>query len=253
MQRLHISICSGICHVHFANRYTDSTSVRFVDAAPRYETVKLCVNSVELGRGTFSPDVASLVTPLSAISQKMVVTATNDSTVLAYTPVKFVGDTSYTVVFTQHGSKGGLLVLHDTVASTPPTGQASFRFVNVAPGASAMDVYKTTGSATLTGMTPWASNLSFEKSSSYVSVPVGSYRIIVTAVGHPDSVLYDSKTRQPCNWWAGVDGSLHEELWMWRFCKYNDAFDDDVCQGPRLADWAAGTWGQPRRLSPPQS
>jgi len=54
-----------------------------------------------------------------------------------------------------------------------------------------VDVYATTGSADLTGLTPLASNISFEAVSPYALYPAGPIRVIVTAAGDPGTVLYD--------------------------------------------------------------
>jgi len=166
----------------------------FINAAPQYGGVNLCVDSWEAWTGQpNSSDYSRVYMKSSSIPHTLVVTTIGDEAVLASTKVTFKVDTQYMAVFAQRGADSRLIVLPDTV-SAPPSGQALLRLVNVRPDVGAVDVYKTTGTTDLTGLTPVVSNLAFGAVSRYVSYTSDPTRIIVTAVGDPSTVLHDSGT-----------------------------------------------------------
>jgi hypothetical protein len=173
----------------------------FLDASVRRGGVNLCI---DLWPGwTDEPKATAhggLFMRASSVPHTLVVTATDDSTVLASTEMTFAVDTQYVVVFTP---RNNLIVLFDTV-SAPPTGEESFRIVNIASGA--VDVYVlTTGSEILASQTPVVSNLTSEAVSPYLSYPAVPTRFFITEAGTPSNVLHDG--------WFGTSPTEAGKVW----------------------------------------
>ena len=165
-------------------------SLRFINAAPQYGGVNLCIDSWEGWTNQPNSLGSRLDMKASSIPHTLVVTTIGDEVVLASTKVTFKVDTQYIAVFAQRGTDSRLIVL-DTVP-VPPSGQIFLRLVNTRPDVGAVDVYKTTGSTDLTGLTPVVSNLSFGAVSPYISYTPDPTSIIVTAAGDPSTVLHTS-------------------------------------------------------------
>jgi hypothetical protein len=164
--------------------------VQLIDAAPRYPSVNFYINSSPTTLGqAYGDNTVFLYTPASPALQTFGVRSSTDTTLLASAQAILGVDTIYTVVFTQHSVNGGIIVLPDTV-SAPTGANAEFRIVNVSPSAGgAVDVYETAVSASLTGVTPVASNVVFEGSSLYIPFTAGTVRIRVTAAGTQNVLL----------------------------------------------------------------
>jgi hypothetical protein len=169
---------------------TPAAVLQLIDAAPRYPNVSFYLNSsLATLNQAYGDNTVFLYAPASASPQTFGVRSSTDTTLLASAQAILGVDTLYTVVFTQHSVNGGIIVLPDTV-SAPPALDAEFRIVNAAPSAGgAVDVYETGVSASLTGVTPVASNVAFEGSSLYIPFTAGTVRIRVTAVGTQNVLL----------------------------------------------------------------
>lgn len=188
-----LAACSGST-APTDNTPTSRVTLRFVNAEFG-GTVNFYLNSVQKTQNQGGA-VDSIY--LKASSAPQAVTAKTAVSVMASASITFAVDTPYTVVLASDPApdrRHSLLVFPDTV-SAPPPGQALFRFVKVVNGvACPVDVYRTTGSADLTGLAPVASNVAQMESSPYVAFPTGPTHIIVTCAGAPDNVLLDSGTR----------------------------------------------------------
>lgn len=162
--------------------------VQFINAAPRYNFVNLNVDSTNAipleGYGTGSTIYVNAL----ATARQLTVRDSANSVALGSSPLLVANQAVYTVIFTQHATGGGVLVLQDTV-SAPTSNSVGLRLVNASPTAGPVDVYITGSDSTLT--TPSASNVTFETASSYVTAPAtGTARLRVTAAG-TKTVLLD--------------------------------------------------------------
>jgi Domain of unknown function (DUF4397) len=202
---------------------TQRVTLWFINAAPRYTKANLCL---DLWQGwtaqglPYNWGAKGLFMRSSSVPHTLVVTAPGDSTVLASTQVTLAVDAQYTAVFTQRSTHGGLIVLVDTGAA-PAATQALFRLMNAAPDAGAVDVYMPTGSADLTSLTPVVSNLAYEAVSPYLSYTPGPTRFIITAAGHPDTVIYEIGTE------GGVEGQVWTGIMM----------NDPAAPTPTTIEW----------------
>ncbi len=163
-------------------------TVQFVNAAPRYNSVDLIVDSLDVAPGETYGYGSTVPIAAQATARQLRVAITNDTTILASTSVLISDQSVYTVILTQHPVGAGLMVLPNTV--TAPTGnQASVRLINASPSAGAVDVYVTTSTDTAL-VNPIATALPLEGVSSYVNVPPGTERVRVTTTG-TKTVLLD--------------------------------------------------------------
>ena len=162
--------------------------VQFFNAAPRYSTMNLFIDSTsalqtplayQSGSGVY---VNALTNP-----RTFKVTAGTDTTTIASSQLLVANMTVYTMIATQHATGAGLLILPDTV-SPLPSGQVGIRIINASPSAGPVDFYLTSADSTLA--TPVAPNITYEGNSGYVLAPVGPLRIRITAAG-TKTVLLD--------------------------------------------------------------
>ncbi|HEY5087685.1 MAG TPA: DUF4397 domain-containing protein [Gemmatimonadaceae bacterium] len=189
-----IGIVAGVAAIAGCNTDTTTTSpngpqglVQFINAAPRYSSVDLYVDTMDVAPSTtYGTGQSISLTPLSNPRQ-FVVRLTGDTTTLASGQLLIVDQAVSTVILTQHTVGGNLLILPDTV-SAPPANDIGLRIVNASPSAATVDMYVTGADSTLA--TPTATNVAFEGSSTYVTVPVGTVRVRVTTAG-TKTVLLD--------------------------------------------------------------
>jgi hypothetical protein len=103
-----------------------------------------------------------------------------------------LGDTSYTIIALNRVAQIESIILTDSPIA-PESGHARVRLVHAAPSATTVDVYVTAPTANLATATPTVTGLTFRASSTYQSIPAGSYRVRVTAAG-TRTVLLDVPT-----------------------------------------------------------
>jgi hypothetical protein len=168
-------------------RVTDQGSIIFINAAPRYSSADLYVDSTQAVPGQQYATGQTIYANPTTDARHLVVRASGDSTILASNDLQVVSQMLYSVILTQHDSGGGLLILPDTV-SAPPANSIGLRVVNAAPSAGPVDVYITGSDTTLAN--PTATNVVFEGTSNYVYLPAGVGRVRVTAAG-TKTVLLD--------------------------------------------------------------
>lgn len=169
--------------------------VQFINAASRYSSVDLNVDSTDVAAGQAYGSGTSVNVAAKATPQQFLVNITGDTTVLATSMVQVSDKSVYTVILTQRVVGAGLLVLPDTV--TAPSGNtANLRVINASPSAGLVDVYITGTDTTLAN--PVSVNLPIEGISPYVNVPVGAGRVRVTAAGTTKVLLdIDATTLHP--------------------------------------------------------
>jgi hypothetical protein len=87
------------------------------------------------------------------------------------------------------GQSGALFIPDDP---TPVAAQARFRVVHVAAAPGPVAVYITSPTADLPSTTPVIQTLAFGAASAYVSLPPGTYRVRITPLTSPGTVLLDT-------------------------------------------------------------
>ena len=168
---------------------TNNVRVRLVNGLTSAPAVDLIVDgqvsSTGVGFGNASPYAA-----LGVGSHRLQVRSSTTGTTL----VDFTRDLSSAGSFSLIpaaglGDAGALFITDDL---SPSTGQCRIRVVHVAAVRGAISVYVTAPTADLASSTPIVPVLPFGLASQYVSMAAGTYRVRVTPVGDPSTVLIDT-------------------------------------------------------------
>lgn len=162
--------------------------IQFINAAPRYKSVSLKVDSTTpVPFQAYSTGTSAFISSLTSARQLTVRDSANTTT-LAASQLLIANQSVYLVILTQHVTGANLLIFPDTV-SIPPSNSIGLRVINVSPSAGAVDVYITGADSTLT--TPSATNVAYESTSGYMNVQNGGVlRVRITAAG-TKTVLLD--------------------------------------------------------------
>jgi hypothetical protein len=161
--------------------------VQFINAASRYSTADLYVDSTDALAGLPYGQGSSILVTAPTTPRQFAVRGGTDTTTVAASQLLVEDQGTYAFILTQHAVGGGLIILPDTV-SVPPTNMVGLRIVNAAPSAGTVDVYITGTDSTLT--TPIANGIPFEGIMNYQNVPAGpSLRLRVTAAGTKNVLL----------------------------------------------------------------
>ncbi len=181
-----------------------NANVRVVNASPGLtgSTVQVGVTDVVSGlpygmegidqEGQFSgpPDSSGDYRLIgSGINQDILVYAQTQSSSLAKQTQTLVQNDFYTVVMLGAAPTIGIMTLTDD-DSAPQSGDFKWRIVDTSSVAGPVDIYLTTPGASLSGLTPVASNMAFGQSTSYFQIKPGSYVVQVTQHGNTVSSLF---------------------------------------------------------------
>jgi len=121
---------------------------------------------VAITPGTYTVQVKPAGTATAVISTKATLPATKQFTLL-------VGNVN--------ASLEGLVLADQS--GPAPSGQISLRFLNQATKVGALDIYLVPSSATLLTTSAIATGVVFDKNTSYLNVPVGTYKIYILPTG----------------------------------------------------------------------
>src|SRR5262249_18440447 len=110
-------------------------------------------------------------------SHNLIVEVTGTSSPLINQTSSFSsGDT--TIVAT---NSSAMVVTDDN--SAPSSGKIKIRVINGSPSLGSVDVYIVSSGSSIGGVNPTFSNLAYQTSSGYQTLPAGSYQVIFTPVG----------------------------------------------------------------------
>jgi hypothetical protein len=133
---------------------------------------------------------ASPYVPLTLGSHRLQAQAAATGTTLVDLTRDLTTEGSFTLVPAAGLSQFGALLVPDEPTTQP--GQAKLRLMHLAAAPGPVSVYVTTPTADLSTATPVAPTLAFGTVSAYATIAPGTYRVRVTPVGVPGTVLLDS-------------------------------------------------------------
>ena len=123
-------------------------------------------------------------------SHQIQIEPSGTSNVFLTQTVNFSSGTDTTILaFNFSSSPQSLVLLDDN--STPPSGDAKLRLINVAPSLGPTDVYVVAPGTDINTVSPTITDLAFGASSSYQNLTAGSYEIIYAFAGQK-SIAIDS-------------------------------------------------------------
>ena len=181
--------CEGRTSGTLITGATNNVQVRLVNGLTSAPALDFIVDGQVASTGVGFGNASSYAV-LGAGSHRLQVRSSTTGTML----VDFTRDLSSAGAFSLIPAAGladaGALFITD--GPSPSTGQGRIRVVHVAAVRGAISVYVTTATADLASATPIVPVLPFGAASQYVSMAAGTYRVRVTPVGDPSTVLLDT-------------------------------------------------------------
>jgi hypothetical protein len=157
-----------------------STQLRVLQASPDAPNLDVLYDGKPLLSNVAYPD-ASAYLNVKAGSRRVEVRDTGATADVIDAKPDFSKNRFYTVITGNDLASITALVFLDDFTS-PASGQAQVRFINVAPGASSVDIYVGAPGSGTAG-TPAVTNLAYQGAAGYLSVPAGSYQAYITLAG----------------------------------------------------------------------
>lgn len=161
--------------------------VRVVDASAGSTGLNLSVAgtllATNLGEGTVSS--YGSFTPSTAAAITLTASGSTTNTTLASTTATLVAGTHHTVLITDSttASSGYALSLLTDQNTSAPTGQSSFRFINEATKAGAVDIYVVPSTSTLAKSSALVTDLAVGATPTYTSFTAQTVTIVIVATG----------------------------------------------------------------------
>jgi len=167
-----------------------SARLRMLNAIPD-------ANSVSLAFDTNPPVISGLafeqVTQYQGVdtgSHEFKVSANGGASNVIDTTMN-IGSADFTYIVYGPVSAATALFLQDSGFTQPNSGNFGVRFVNTAAGVGNLDLYLTAPGADINTTSATVSNVGYGNTSSFVTVPIGSYEIRATAANTKD-VVFDT-------------------------------------------------------------
>jgi hypothetical protein len=170
----------------------NDASVRLINALTAAQALDFLIDGNVASSGT-AFGAASPYAGTSATTHQLQARGSTSGTVLINFTRDLASGGSYSLIPAPGLSQFGALFIQDD--PTPAVGRAKLRGVHVAAAPGAVSIYVTGPTDDLSSATPVIPALVFGAASPYVTVPPGAYRIRITPVGNPSTVLVDSETQ----------------------------------------------------------
>jgi Domain of unknown function (DUF4397) len=181
--------CDGRASGMLVTAPVNGVSVRLLNALTSAPSLSFVVDaqvaSSAVGFGSASPYV-----PVTLGSHRLQAQASNTGTTLVDFTRDLNSQGAFSLIPAPGLSQFGALFIQDN--PTAPAGQATLRVVHVAAAPGAVSVYVTAPTTDLSSVSPVIPILVFAASSDYAAVTPGTYRVRITRVGAPGTVLVDS-------------------------------------------------------------
>jgi hypothetical protein len=168
----------------------DGAALRFLHASPDVAAVSLRADGAVLVASAAYGAAPNGYASIDGGEHDLAVRLVGGTTDLATAELDADAGERWTAVLSGEGDEADLLLLEDD-DSAPSAGQARIRVLNAAPSATSVDVYVTAAGTDLSTVNPNASAVTPEDATAYLGVPVGSYRVRITAAGSKTTILLD--------------------------------------------------------------
>ena len=158
-----------------------SSQVRIIDVSPDAPNLDIYQShealAYSLGFGTITSYV-----PVTPGTYTIAANSTGTAQVVSAAKETFLPSTQYTVLIGNAVASPQQFTLKDQ-SQPAPSGQIDLRFIGQAPRAGAVDIYLVPPGQTLTDARPVATNVNLGVNTGYLSVPSGTYSIIMLPAG----------------------------------------------------------------------
>jgi hypothetical protein len=181
--------CEGRTSGTLVSGPTSGARVRLLNALTSTQALDFVVDGQVSSTGVAFGN-ASPYAPVTIGSHRLQARASTTGTTLVDFTRDFNAQGAFSFIPAPGLSQFGALFIPDD--PTPASGQGKLRVVHVAAAPGTISVYVTSGTADLSSATPVVPILDFGAASSYVAVAPGTYRVRVTPVGNPSTILLDT-------------------------------------------------------------
>jgi hypothetical protein len=159
----------------------NSASVRVFHASPDAPRVDVAIDGGRVLEDVpFS--IASDFLPIDAGTRRVTVSVAGTTNAVIDAQVPFAEGEDYLIVAADRVSKIAPIVA-PVDRSAPPARSAKLRVLHSAPSAPAVDVYVVAAGREIAASEPVLSNVPFKAISQYLTVPAGTYDVVVTVAG----------------------------------------------------------------------
>ncbi len=158
-----------------------STMVRVIDASSNAQPLDAYVASVPIADNIVGPSISNYAF-LGPGTSTVTLDAHGTHSVLAELNGTFLAGTQHSIYLTDQGSTFTAELLADQ-SSPAPAGFVSFRFVQQANQAGAVDVYLLPSGTAIADAKPLLASLAPGTITPYMNIPVGTYQLAVATAG----------------------------------------------------------------------
>jgi hypothetical protein len=170
----------------------NDASVRLINALTAAQALDFLIDGQVAATGT-AFGAASPYAGASATTHRLQARGSSSGTVLIDFTRDLTSGGSFSLIPAPGLSQFGALFIQDD--PSPAAGRGKLRAIHLAAAPGAVSIYVTGPADDISSATPVIPALVFGAASPYVTVPPGSYRIRITPVGNPGTILADSGTQ----------------------------------------------------------
>ncbi len=160
---------------------SSNAKIRLVNATPDENSLDLLVDTKSAAAGV-GYGAASSYVGVQTGSREFQIEPSGTTTILVDRTDTVNSGNSLTLVSLNFSYNTTSLLLTDD-NSAPSTGDFKLRIINASPGMGAADVYAVTSDTDINSVNPTFSSLAFGSTSTYLTLPAGTYRIVFTVPG----------------------------------------------------------------------
>lgn len=175
-----LTILTGATLFAVACGDSGSTQLRVLHASPDAPNVDVLYDGKVLLTNVAYPNGSAYI-KVKAGTRRVEVRATGATADVIDAKPDFSKNRFYTVIVGNDLASITALVFLDDFTS-PASGQATVRFIDIAPGAASVDIYIGAPGSGTAG-TPAVTNLAYQGATDYLAVPAGSYQAYITLTG----------------------------------------------------------------------
>jgi Domain of unknown function (DUF4397) len=183
-------LIAGLCCAFFATlgcgggSSSTTQQIRVVMAAASVPPADILIDGAQVATSLAFTNFTSYL-PVKTGQHRVQGIAVSNSAAIFQETVAVTASTNLTLYVTGSGSKPQTLVLTDGTGSATNivTGNGSVRVVNASSNMGPADVYIVNAGTGISGVTPAATKLPFNQSTTYVQTAIGNYQVFMTAPG----------------------------------------------------------------------
>lgn len=157
------------------------SQIRIIDASPDAPGLDIYETNVPVSYNLGFGNVTSYI-PITPGSYSFSAVSTGTKLVLTSASGTLAASNQYTLLISNVAASIQATILKDQ-SGPAPGGQIALRFLDESVAVGAVDIYLVPSGAAITTVSPVLTNQTFGANSGYLTVPVGSYKIVIFPTG----------------------------------------------------------------------